>query len=149
MRYLLLTAILTLLSLPAKSQTSYNLPPLGTYPTAVLGLKKFGRTSATDVAIFADSIRFRSNGADGSRVLHLDEVTYIRVREGNNFRRGVLVGAVAGPASCLPWLPGQISDVGPRPGPVLAWATVIGAGVGGLIGALSPRRRSYYVHAKR
>ncbi len=144
-RFMLLALALAA-SLSTRAQSGYNLPPLATYRSALIGFEDLGRVTVTDLRIAGDSVAYSAEGKRETR--HLDEVSYIRVREGSNVGRGLGIGAAAGLSIGLPVILNRESNVGTSSGAIVALATGIGAGIGTLVGAAFPRRRSYYVRAQ-
>lgn len=130
-------------------QSAYNLPPENFYEEATLGFENFQRLPVQDLNITNDSIHYYSRGETHS--LHLDEISFIRVKEGTKAGQGALIGA--GSAAAISLM--AVMDVQTDPDYELkdnAGGTILlfvlgGAAVGGIIGSTVQVEKSYYIHA--
>lgn len=147
MKYLILIIALANLT-NAFGQGGYNLPPEKTYESATVGMKNFQKKKVRALSISSDSVGFRENNR--FYVYHLNEINYIRVREGTKAKNGALIGG----ASMLLASLGSMLRIQNNPGYELngnaggltVLFTLGGAAVGGLIGSTIRRETSYYVH---
>lgn len=94
------------------------------------------QTDGRLAAITADEIAVATR--DGERRFPRDAVAAVHVRRSYG-RIGVLVGAAVGAALCIPCTSGEHGD---PDAPVLTG--LLGAGIGGIAGALIPRMRTEY-----
>ena len=132
----------------ASGQEKYNLPPLSSYPEGTISLANFQKIDVKNLRIKGDSIHYRYN--QQTIDLHLEEVNYIRVTEGNRAKRGAWIGGVSMLVISLV----SILNVEADPNyelrdnafGITVGLTAAGAGIGALIGLGIKKRRSYYVH---
>lgn len=128
------------------SQTRYHLPPRAEYDVATIGLKDGRQLAVNALTHGGDSVTYR-RGLDGADLrLGLEEVQYLRVREGTNVGKGLGIGLAAGTGIGLGGLANERFSKGEQTGYLLAWS-LAGAAIGAITGALRPRLRRYYVHA--
>jgi hypothetical protein len=129
-------------------QSAYNLPPENFYEEATLGFENFQRLPVQNLHITGDSIQYYSRGETHN--LHLDEISFIRVKEGTKAGQGALIGA--GSAAAISLM--AVMDVQTDPDYELkdnAGGTILlfvlgGAAVGGIIGSAVQVEQSYYIH---
>lgn len=130
-------------------QGKYNLPPENFYVEATLGFRNFQRLPVQNLRITGDSIQYYSRGKIHN--LHLDEISFIRVKEGTKAGQGALIGA--GSAAAISLM--AVMDVQTDPdyelkdnagGSILLFV-LGGAAVGGIIGSAVQVEKSYYIHA--
>jgi hypothetical protein len=141
--------LLLTMSLSVSGQPVYNLPPKSFYDRAEIGMMNFDKEKVESLVIASDSIQFVKNGMHF--MLHLDEVNYIRVREGSMAGQGALLGGLSMLLISLL----SVMEVEADPNYELksnAAATIFlfvfgGAAIGALIGSTSVTHNSYYIHA--
>lgn len=130
-------------------QSEYNLPPEKFYEEAILGFQNFQRLPVQNLRITGDSIHYYSKGE--TLGLHLDEISFIRVKEGTKAGQGAMIGA--GSAAAISLL--AVMDVQTDPeyelkdnagGSILLFV-LGGAALGGIIGSSVQEEQSYYIHA--
>lgn len=132
----------------ADGQVSYNLPPQNFYERATISTMDLQKMRVSKLSIFSDRIQFFRSGQLTS--LPLENINYIRVKEGSKAKNGAFIGGVSMFALCITSvLQAQMDpnyefreSVGGR----VAMFTLGGAAVGALIGSLIPKETSYYVH---
>ena len=131
------------------SQSAYNLPPEKFYEEATLGFQNFQRLPVQNLRITGDSIHYYSRGE--LHDLHLEEINFIRVKEGTKAGQGALIGA--GSMAALSLM--AVIDVQTDPdyelkdnagGSILLFV-LGGAAGGGIIGSTVQVEKSYYIHA--
>ena len=150
MRSYLSLAVATLLSTCLFGQNTYKLPRLNFYDKATIGLVNFQKIQARNLSITKDSIRFSENNFQ--KTLSLEDINYIRVREGNKAKEGALIGG----ASMLIISLASIVQVESDPnyelkdnaGILVGLFTIGGTAIGAIIGSATSRDVSYYVHSK-
>lgn len=143
MKYIILVALL-IVSFVANSQVvKYNLPPKSYYNNANITLKDLTKYECMKVYIKSDSISFIKISTDEPQTISLSNVDYIRTKSGNQALVGAGIGALVMGLSALSSVveyPGYV-DAGEF---VLAF-TVSGAAIGGLIGLVIPKWKTYYL----
>jgi len=148
-KQLVLTSLFFVISILLVGQSKYNLPPKNFYEKATIGLTNFQKIEITKLSILTDSLHYIKNGE--TIKAHLDEINYIRVKEGTKAKEGALIGAgsmlVISLASILQVVSDPNLELKDNAGGLVAIFTLGGAAVGGLIGAAVQRHTSYYIHA--
>lgn len=144
-----IACLLLLLSpLLSAGQATYNLPPEKFYEKATIGFPNFDKKEVTRLSITADSLTFLWKGQRYG--MQMNDISYIRVREGSKAGGGALIGG----GSMLIISLASIASVQNDPnyklkdnaGETVVLLTLGGAALGALIGASVSNNRSYYVH---
>jgi hypothetical protein len=142
MRLVPVALILGLVALAPSSaaQPSTSFEELGRHLRAGSKVRVEDRSGATTTgrfaALTADEIVVDTGS--GRRRFPRDAVATVAVRRSYG-RMGLLIGAGVGAALCIPCVSGENAD---KDAPVLTG--LIGAGIGGIAGALIPRMRTEY-----
>lgn len=141
--------LLSGISIVAFGQPKYNLPPRDFYERAEIGMLNFEKEKVQSLAILGDSIQFERKG--NQVMLHLDEINFIRVREGSMAGQGALLGGLSMLLISLL----SVMEVEADPNyelknnavPTIFLLVFGGAAIGSLIGSTSVKYSSYYIHA--
>jgi hypothetical protein len=141
--------LLLSVSITAYGQPKYNLPPRNFYERAEIGMLNFEKEKVQRLVISGDSIQFDRKG--NQIMLHLDEINYIRVREGSMAGQGALLGGLSMLLISLL----SVMEVEADPNyelknnavPTIFLFVFGGAAIGALIGSTSVTHASYYIHA--
>ena len=140
----LIIPILLFISLLANSQVvKYNLPPKSYYNKANITLKDFKKYECMKVYIKSDSISFIKIYDSEPQSISLSNIDYIRVKSGNQAIAGAGLGALLMGLSALNSVvqyPGYVDS-----GEFILAFTLSGAALGGLIGLVIPKWKTYYL----
>ena len=151
MKKLIFSFVLLIFIFDIYSQVKeYNLPPNNFYNNSKVLLLKFKKFEAINLSINNDSIYFKNKLNQSNEKFAIDEINYLRVQEGNHAGAWAVYGGLTMGAVCL--LAILQVEVDPthvlkeNTGVICAGFIAVGVVSGALIGAASPRWKTYYIH---
>lgn len=143
MTKIILTVLLFFPFIVNSQVVKYNLPPKSYYSKANITLKDFSKHEGMKVYIKSDSISFVKIYTGEPQSFFLSNVDYIRVKSGNQALVGAGIGSLLMALSAINstiQYPGYVDS-----GEFILAFTVSGAVLGGLIGLVIPKWKTYYL----
>jgi|GEM_PF-6877262 len=132
---------LFILSNQLQAQT-YNLPEQKHFEKGKIALLNFEKHDAIDIEIGDESVKFKDRLSNEQREIAFADINYLRLRDGNKLGYGLTLGGITASVICLRVIMESGGGLSIGGGAVI----IVGiTALGGLIGASTPRWKTYYL----